>query len=164
MHLYLITLLLPGRFLLVLPRTPVNRPVLLQEETQTQLSLYLIVLLVPINLYLSCSKNFHYWSIKYKSEMPYEDRGCSLFILSWRTFNRCWRTNCTILYTSFRIKFPYRNAFEMLDLNDVTKMRSWIRAVNLVFLDQCFMFDCYKYMDISGSGLEANVCSLSEGF
>jgi hypothetical protein len=33
-----------------------------------------------------------------------------------------------------------------------------------MFLDQFFMFDCYKYMDISESGLEANVCSLSEGF
>jgi hypothetical protein len=29
----------------------------------------------------------------------------------------------------------------MLDLKDVTKM-----AVNLMFLDQCFMFDCYKYI------------------
>jgi hypothetical protein len=36
--------------------------------------------------------------------------------------------------------------------------------VNSMFLDQCFMFDCYKYVDISESGLEANVCSLSEGF
>ena len=31
-----------------------------------------------------------------------------------------------------------------------------------MFLDQCSMLDCYKYMDISGSGLEVNVCSLSE--
>jgi hypothetical protein len=25
------------------------------------------------------------------------------------------------LYTSFRIKFPYKNVFEMLDLNDINK-------------------------------------------
>ena len=54
----------------------------------------------------------------------------------------------------------------MLDLIKRRKQRwrSEIRAVNSMFLDQCFMFDCYKYMDISGSGLEAKVCSLSEGF
>jgi hypothetical protein len=45
-----------------------------------------------------------------------------------------------------------------------TKWRFGIRAVNSMFLDQCFMFDCYKYKDSSESGLEANVCSLSEGF
>ena len=39
-----------------------------------------------------------------------------------------------------------------------------IRAVNAMFLDQCFMFDCYKYMDIPASGSEANFCTLSEGF
>ena len=31
--------------------------------------------------------------------------------------------------------------------------------MNSMFLDQYFMFDCCKYMDISG--LEVNVCSLS---
>jgi hypothetical protein len=37
------------------------------------------------------------------------------------------------------------------------RWQSSIRAVNSMFLDQYFMFDCYKYIDISGSGLDANV-------
>jgi hypothetical protein len=36
-----------------------------------------------------------------KLEMTYE---VVRFVLSWHTFNRCW---CTILHTSFRIKFLY---------------------------------------------------------
>ena len=35
------------------------------------------------------------------------------------------------LYTSFRIKFPYRNAFEMLDLNDAIKMAVWVSSSEL---------------------------------
>jgi hypothetical protein len=70
-----------------------------------------------------------------------------------------------VYYCSFRTKFPYTNAFEMLDLNNVTKMAVRDSSSEVDVSGSMFhMFDCYKYMDISGSRLEANVSSLSEGF